>query len=218
MVKGMSTRKGTAVFLDHILDEAGENMHNVMKGNEDKYKMVAEPEKTADVLGMTAVKIQDMTGKRINDYNFDWNRMLSFEGDTGPYLQYNHTRLCSVERKVQETDGLVLSEPLDPSGLRLDLLAEPKARDLVMLLAQWPEVVRRALDDLQPSTIVQYCFKLCHSISSAWEVLIVKGQERDLALARLFAYRCARDVLSAAMRLLTLQRESCLLLSLSRVR
>ncbi|PWN42805.1 arginyl-tRNA synthetase [Ceraceosorus guamensis] len=205
LVKGMSTRKGTAVFLDHILDEAGENMHNVMKSNEDKYKLVAEPEKTADVLGMTAVKIQDMTGKRINDYNFDWNRMLSFEGDTGPYLQYNHTRLCSVERKVQETDGLVLSDPLDPSTLRLDLLSEPKARDLVMLLAQWPEVVRRALDDLQPSTIVQYCFKLCHSISSAWEVLLVKGQERDLALARLFAYRCARDVLSAAMRLLTLQ-------------
>ncbi|PWN38102.1 arginyl-tRNA synthetase [Meira miltonrushii] len=206
MVLGMSTRKGTAVFLDHILDETKENMHDVMRKNADKYEQIIDKERTADIVGMTAVKIQDMTGRRGNNYNFDWSRMLSFEGDTGPYLQYNHVRLCSVERRVAETDGIELPpSPLDISQLKLDLLTEPKARDLTLLLASWPDTVKTATREQQPSTIVQYCYKLTHAVSSAWEVLIVKGQEKDLALARLFMYRSARHVLNAALRLLTIE-------------
>lgn len=207
MVMGMSTRKGTAVFLDHILEETKENMHNVMKTNPDKYAQVEDPETTADITGMTAVKIQDMQGKRINNYNFDWNRMLSFEGDTGPYLQYNHVRLCSVERRVAETDGLRLPDPLDPATLKLDLLKEDKAKELLLVLASWPDIVKYATRELQPSVVVQYCFRLTHAVSSAWEVVIVKGQEKELALARLFMYRCARQVLGSALRLLTIPRE-----------
>ncbi|PWN90441.1 arginyl-tRNA synthetase [Acaromyces ingoldii] len=204
MVTGMSTRKGTAVFLDHILEETKENMHNVMKTNAEKYAQVEDPETTADITGMTAVKIQDMQGKRINNYQFDWARMLSFEGDTGPYLQYNHVRLCSVERRVAETDGLRLPDPLDPATLRLDLLKEDKAKELLIILASWPDIVKYATRELQPSVVVQYCFRLTHAVSSAWEVVIVKGQEKDVALARLFMYRCARLVLGAALRLLTI--------------
>lgn len=206
MVLGMSTRKGTAVFLDAVLDEAKERMHDVMRKNEAKYAQVEDPERTADIVGMTAVKIQDMSGKRINNYTFDWARMLSFEGDTGPYLQYNHVRLCSVERKNAE-DGLVLPSPLDPAQIRTDLLSEPKAREVVFMLASWPDVVKNASKDLQPSTVVTFCFKLTHAVSSAWEVLIVKGQEREVAMARLWLYRSAKDVLGAALRLLTIPRE-----------
>ncbi|KDN37527.1 arginyl-tRNA synthetase, partial [Tilletiaria anomala UBC 951] len=207
MVLGMSTRKGTVVFLDDILEQARDNMHAVMRTNEVKYAQVEDPEATADQVGMTAVKIQDMSGKRINNYNFDWARMLSFEGDTGPYLQYNHARMCSVERKNRET-GLELPSPIDPEQLRSDLLIEPKARELIMLLATYPDAIRQAMKDQQPSTIVTFCFKLTHVIASAWEVreislilrsfltlmlvnspsqvVIVKGAERDVALARLW--------------------------------
>lgn len=205
MVLGMSTRKGTAVFLDHILDETKDNMHEVMKTNDAKYAQVEDPERTADIVGQSAVKIQDMSGKRINNYQFDWSRMLSFEGDTGPFLQYNHVRLCSVERK-NAAEGLVLPEQIDPlKDLDLSLLSEPKARELIMHLAAWPDVVRQAIKDQQPSTIVSYAFRVTRTVSQAWEVLLVKGQEKDLALVRLFLYRCSRDVLSAAMRLLTLE-------------
>ncbi|KAI4197145.1 MAG: hypothetical protein LQ346_003062 [Caloplaca aetnensis] len=64
MVQGMSTRKGTVKFLDDILRDVGEKMHEVMKGNEKKYQQVEDPEQTADTLGITAVMVQDMTGKR----------------------------------------------------------------------------------------------------------------------------------------------------------
>lgn len=203
MVQGMSTRKGTVVFLDHILDETKEQMHDVMRKNEVKYAQLEDPERTADIVGMTAIKIQDMAGKRINNYTFDWKRMFSFEGDTGPYLQYNHVRLCSMERMNAE-DGLVLpKEDLDFETMRTERLQVPEALEIVWLLAQWPDVVRTASRDHQASTIVTFCFKLTHAISSAWEKLIVKNQERDDALVRLWLYRCAKDVLSSALRLLT---------------
>ena len=99
MVQGMSTRKGTVVFLDNILEETKDKMHEVMKKNEAKYAQIEDPEKIADLVGISAVMIQDFQSKRINNYEFKWERMLSFEGDTGPYLQYAHSRLSSVQRK-----------------------------------------------------------------------------------------------------------------------
>jgi len=149
---------------------------------------------------MTCVKIQDMQAKRIHSYNFDPQRMTSIEGDTGAYLQYAHARLCSVERRVSESVTL----PPSHSDIDISLLSEPKAREIVFLLGSYPDAVRTALKALEPSTIVSYCFKLSHAISSAWEALIVLGQETKLAQARLYLYVCARDVLASAMKLLSL--------------
>jgi arginyl-tRNA synthetase len=63
-------------------------------------RQVDDPEKVADILGISAVMVQDMSEKRINNYPFNIERMTSFEGDTGPYLQYAHARICSIQRKV----------------------------------------------------------------------------------------------------------------------
>ncbi|GAA5850878.1 hypothetical protein JCM3766R1_005910 [Sporobolomyces carnicolor] len=204
MVLGMSTRKGTAVFLEQILNESKKVMHDVMAKNEAKYQAIEDPDYTSDKLGITAVKIQDMSAKRINNYEFKWERMTSFEGDTGPYLQYAHVRLSSVERK--NAPELVLPPPSERSRLDLSSLAsEPKARELVMLISTYPDVVQAALKSLEPSTVCTFAFRLCHAISSAWEVLIVRGQTQDVGLARLWLYVCAKDVLGNAMRLLTLE-------------
>ena len=130
--------------------------------------------------------------------------MTSFEGDTGPYLQYAHVRLSSVERK--NAPEIVLPPPSERSSIDISSLAsEPKARELVMLISTYPDVVQAALKSLEPATICTFAFRLCHAISSAWEVLIVKGQEKEVGLARLWLYVCAKDVLGQAMRLLTLE-------------
>lgn len=100
---------------------------------------------------------------------------------------------------------MVLPPPAERHTINTDVLTEPKARDLVILLALWPDTVKAALKALEPCTIVTYCFRLCHAISSAWEVLLVRGQEREVAMARLWLYVCARDVLATAMKLLTLE-------------
>ncbi|KAL8284193.1 hypothetical protein RQP46_004942 [Phenoliferia psychrophenolica] len=204
MVLGMSTRKGTAVFLDQILNESRDVMHDQMRKNEAKYNAVDDPLETSDKLGITAVKIQDMAAKRVNNYKFEWARMTSFEGDTGPYLQYAHVRLCSVERK--NAPGLVLPPPSERAAtINTDLLVEPSARAIVQLLATYPDVVKAAFINLEPATIVTWCFRLTHAISSAWETLIVKDQPQDVAMARLWLYVATKDVLASAMKLLTLE-------------
>ncbi|KAM0792037.1 hypothetical protein ACM66B_004745 [Microbotryomycetes sp. NB124-2] len=204
MVLGMSTRKGTAVFLEQILNESRDVMHEQMRKNENKYAQIDNPELTSDKLGVTAVKVQDLAGKRINNYKFEWSRMTSFEGDTGPYLQYAHVRLSSVERK--NASEVVLPPPSErASKINTALLTDNKSRDIILLLANYPDAVKAAFRASEPSTIVTWCFRLCHAISSAWETLLVRGQPQDVALARLWLYVTARDVLATAMRLLTLE-------------
>ncbi|CAN6618297.1 arginine--tRNA ligase, cytoplasmic [Trichomonascus vanleenenianus] len=194
LVLGMSTRKGTVVFLDTILEETKQAMHEVMKRNEEKYKQIPDPDKVADLVGIAAVVIQDMQSKRINNYNFNWNRMLSFEGDTGPYLQYAHARLRSMERKAAE-QGIVLESQADIDSIDVSKLTEPIAKEMIRCLVSYPDVLLMALRNMEPSTVVTYLFKLTHLVSSCYDVLWVAGQEKDVATARLALYSAARQVL-----------------------
>ncbi|KAI5787016.1 hypothetical protein DFH27DRAFT_574819 [Peziza echinospora] len=198
MVLGMSTRNGTVVFLDDILADTKESMHEVMKTNADKYAQVTNPEEVADVVGRTGVMIQDMSGKRINNYPFDMKRMTSFEGDTGPYLQYAHSRLCSITRKanIPEEDLLDIDVGI--------LTGSTHAVNLARALAQWPDVVVNTLKTHEPTTVVTYLFKMTHLLSSGYDVLRVVGEEEGVARARLALYESARRVLGNGMRLLGL--------------
>lgn len=197
MVLGMSTRKGTAKFLDDILRDVGEKMHEVMRTNQAKYEQVEDPEKTADTLGISAVMVQDMKGKRINNYHFDMDRMTSFEGDTGPYLQYAHARLCSITRKAALSDDELLSADFS-------LLTEEHAVDLIRQLASWPDVFLNTVKTQEPTTVLVYLFKMAHALSSSYDHLQVVGSEEALKRARMALYAAARQVLWNGMRLLGL--------------
>lgn len=215
MVLGMSTRKGTVVFLDDILAEAKDRMHEVMKKNEEKYKQVENPDAIADTVGRTGVMIQDMSGKRfvvypnqlsflsltllarINNYNFDLDRMTSFEGDTGPYLQYAHSRLCSISRKAAIPEKDILNADLS-------LLTETHATNLLRCLAQYPDVLQNTLRTLEPTTVVTWLFKMTHLLSSSYDILRVVGEDPKKAAARLALYESARQVLNNGMKLLGL--------------
>jgi len=198
MVSGMSTRKGTAKFLDDILRDVGDKMHEVMKSNEAKYEQVEDPEKTADTLGISAVMVQDMSGKRINGYDFDMDRMTSFEGDTGPYLQYAHARLCSIVRRAN-----VDISQLVETDLR-DLHDSAHAVNLIRTLAQWPDVFVKTLKTQEPVTVLTYLFKMTHVLSSSYDHLQVVSRETGVNEARLALYEAARTVLGTGMRLLGL--------------
>ncbi|KAK3368619.1 hypothetical protein B0H63DRAFT_497804 [Podospora didyma] len=197
LVQGMSTRKGTVKFLDDILRDVADKMHETMKKNEDKYAQVHDPEGTADILGISSVMAQDMSGKRINNYTFNMEQMTSFEGDTGPYLQYAHARVSSIRRKADLTDE-------DLASANLSLLDSPHAVNMVRLLAQWPDVVQNTLRTLEPATVLTYLFKMTHALSSSYDQLRVVGSERELMKARMALYDAAHTVLGNGMRLLGL--------------
>lgn len=134
---------------------------------------------------------------RINNYEFDINRMTSFEGDTGPYLQYAHARLSSILRKT----GLT---PEDLQSADLTLLKEQHAIDLVRELSRWPDVFLNTIKTQEPVTVLTYLFKMTHAVSSSYDHLQVIGSEPELKKARTVLYTCARQVLNNAMILLGL--------------
>lgn len=123
--------------------------------------------------------------------------MLSFEGDTGPYLQYAHARLSSIWRKTGfKREDIVSAD--------YTLLVEQHAVDLVRLIASYPDVVIHTYRTLEPATIVTYLFKLTHQLSSSYDHLQVVGAAEgpSTTLARAALYEAVRQVLGNGMRLL----------------
>lgn len=111
MVKDMSTRNGTVIFLKDIIETSTEKMLNVIEKDEIKFSSIKDPKNIALELSLSAILIQDFTAKRIKDYTFNFDRFTSIEGNTGPYLQYTHCRLESIKKKNIELlnkNGLLL--------------------------------------------------------------------------------------------------------------
>lgn len=198
MINGMSTRKGQVVFLEDILDDAKAVMHGVMQQNQEKYDQIEQPEEVADVLAVSAIVVQDMAARRIKDYDFKIERVTRFEGDTGPYLQYAHARLCSIERK----SGLSVDAT---TAIDYDLLSEAEAYELALLIAQWPDIVQEARLSLEPCNIVSYLMGLSRQVSTVLDRLWVMGQEPALATARMALYKAARYTLGNGLTILGLK-------------
>ena len=148
-----------------------------------------------------------LTRSSVNGYDFNLEAMTSFEGDTGPYLQYAHARLCSIVRK----SGINVNE-LDSANL--DLLTETHATDLVRLLSSWPDVLLNTLKTLEPTTVLTYLFRMTHILSSSYDVLKVIGSEPEVQKARMALYESARQVLNNGMRVLGLTPVSRYVLSI----
>lgn len=206
-VMGMSSRLGNVLLLSDILDQSGATMHEVMRRNETKYAQIADPLAAAEAVGISAIMVQDMSGKRINDYAFDISKMTSFEGDTGPYLQYCHARLNSILRQSNITrPDLSDFFTKNPDALDGDLDEKHQCLDLLRLMAQYPDVTATAYQKLEPSTILTYLFRLSHQISSCYDVLQVKGAKEGntVIMARAALFEAARQVLENGMRLLGL--------------
>ena len=204
----MSTRKGTVVSLADSLDDVHDFMHEVMKKNPGKYAQIEDPEATADILGISAIMVQDFSGKMVNGYNFDMERMTSFEGDTGPYLQYAHARLCSMKRKSGIADA-------ELENADFSLITPKEGVELVRTLAQWPDVFINTLKTQEPVTVLTYLFKMSKALSSCYDakdtsnknaktmsVVYAESQEKKVALMGL--YESARQVLNNGMKLLGL--------------
>lgn len=187
----------TLYSLDDILGDCADFMHENMKKNETKYAQIEDPVATADILGISSVMVQDLRGKVINNYTFNMELMTSFEGDTGPYLQYAHARLCSIRRRADLSDEEIASADLS-------LLKEEHATNVIRLISQWPDVFLNTLKTQEPTTVLTYLFKLTHVISSSYDHLQVVGSEKELMKARMALYDAARIVVYNGMRLLGL--------------
>lgn len=212
-IENMSSRMASATVLSDILDQCGEASHEVMRTNADKYALVADPDAVADVIGISGVMVQDMTGQRANNYQFDMARMAAFRGDTGPYLQYCHARLCSMLRKANLSPD-ERAQMLKADSSNRGAKGEEEGEEgplaglgfLLRVVILYPEVTRNAWRNLEPSTVLTYLFRLSHQLSSNYEAVQVVDcpEGRNFTLARVAVYEAALQVLQNGMRLLDL--------------
>ncbi|KAF8593796.1 arginyl-tRNA synthetase [Ceratobasidium sp. AG-I] len=202
-VLGPKRRKKSTIFLDDIISETASSIRGNLGSSQATYSIIGNHELVLQEVAIASIKIQDMAVNRINNYRFNLAYIASFRGDTGAYLQYSHASLSSILRKNPELLPLPEAE-----NIQTDHLTEPQAHDIVFLLATYPDVVRIACLKNESSGVVTFAMRLAHAISKAWDVLRVKGLSSDqieTARARVWLFLCARDVLGAAMCLLTIR-------------
>jgi arginyl-tRNA synthetase len=185
----MSTREGNVVFLEELLDRAvADALAIVAEKNPD----LGRKDEVAEQVGIGAVIFHDLKKERIKDVVFEWSEVLSFEGETGPYVQYTHARLASILRKA---GGFRQSSAVDWS-----LLGD--AAPIALALARFPDVVRSAADQCEPSQVAQYLLALCRDVSSWYSRERVLGQEAGVTAARLALVESAKIVIGNGLRLL----------------
>ncbi len=186
----MSTREGKIVFLEELLDRAVSEARTIVS---EKNPDLAKSADVAEIVGIGAVIFHDLKKERIKDVVFDWNEVLSFEGETGPYVQYTHARLASILRKA---------EALGEGGAEADYSRLDEAAPILLALGRFPDVIRSAAQHCEPSEIAQYLLSLCRETSSWYSRERVLGQEPSLTAARLSLVRCAKLVIGKGLQLL----------------
>lgn len=157
--KPFKTRAGGTIRLADLLDEANVRAAAII---EEKNPTLLEDEKKqiATTIAMGAIKYADLSKHRTTDYVFDWDLMLSFDGNTAPYLQYAYTRIASIFNKAQ----------LDPSTLQGEIvLSEPHEKRLAVQLLQFEEALQTVANDALPHVLCSYLFDLAGLFSSFYE-------------------------------------------------
>lgn len=189
--KKLSTRKGNIILLEPTLDEA---ISRALSQIEAKNPDLENKEEVAHAVGVGAVKFYDLKTDRDNGYDFDLEAMVSFEGETGPYVQYAYARIQSILRKADFT----------PSADNDYKLADAESWDIIKHIQNFSNVVERAGDKFDPSLIAKYAINLAQAFNKyyAHTRILDESPERDSRLALAYA---TGVVLKEALRLLGVQ-------------
>ena len=184
----LSTRKGNIILLEPTLLEA---ISRAKSQIEAKNPDLENKEAVARAVGVGAVKFYDLKTDRRNGYDFDLEAMVSFEGETGPYIQYAYARIQSILRKAN----------FQPDAEATYSLNDPESWEIIKLLQDFGRVVKRAADNYEPSLIAKYAISLAQAFNKyyAHTRILDENPERDSRLA--LSYSTA-VVLKEALRLL----------------
>jgi len=189
--KLMKTRSGDNVPLRELLDEACARARKIV---EEKNPDLSDAEKIdiAQKIGIGAVKYADLSQYRMTDYVFSWDKMLSLQGNTAPYLQNAYVRIRSIFRKAGETQTKI--DQL--------VLAEAAEINLAKLLCQFAEVVPQVLNDFRPNILANYLFELANSFHTFYEACPVLKSDEPARGSRLALCDLAGRVLQRGLDLL----------------
>ncbi len=189
--KLMKTRSGDNVPLRDVLDEAVLRARKIV---EEKNPEMGETEKAevTRIIGIGAVKYADLSQYRMTDYIFAWDKMLSFQGNTAPYLQNAYVRIQSIFRK----SGEAFSPPAEL------ILTEPAEKALALRICQFAETVPTVLNDFRPNVLANYLFELANNFHTFYEACPVLKSGEPARSSRLALCEATARVLRQGLKLL----------------
>jgi arginyl-tRNA synthetase len=182
----LSTREGRVIFIEELIEKAIDLAKKIV---EEKNPKLPKKEEIAKVVGIGAIKFNDLSNDRLNNITFDWKKMLAIEGKSAPYIQYTYARASSILRKAKATKGnFALKEELEES--------------IIKKLAQFPEVVERSAKEFKPHHIANYCFELAEFFNAFYQKYPVLKAEKEIRNSRLKIVESVRTTLKNGLNLL----------------
>jgi len=188
------TRTGGTVKLIELLDESINRAYDLVTEKSPKLEEDIRL-KIAEKIGIAAVKYSDLSKSRISDYVFDWSTMLSFEGNTAPYLMYAYARIKSILNKA-EANG-----PND----KILLLTSPEERLLLIKILQFPETVNTVSLECYPNLLCNYLYELSGLFMRFYELCPILKAEETIKFSRLALCGLASSTLNEGLNLLGIE-------------
>ncbi len=190
----LSTRKGRVVYLEDVLNKSVEKVKEILtKREEEKGEKIENKEELAAQVGIGAVKFQELFNQRIKDYVFSWDKTLAFEGETGPYVQYVHTRTCSLLEK----GNFDINNKIDPSLLKSD-----EEYNILRTLYNFTDVVIDAHEKYEPYFITRYTVELARAFNRYYNHTQIIIEDELLKNTRLMLCYAVKNVIKEGLSLL----------------
>ncbi len=192
-VNGMklATRTGNVVLLKDLFEEAITRVEEITK---EKHPDPKECREISEKVGVGAVVFYYLSNNRMRDINFTMEDALSFDGNTGPYVQYTYARTCSVLEKA------------DTKGCITDAALSPVEFELAKCLSMFPERINTAIADYEPSVVTRYILDLASAFNRFYhECKIIGCEDESLKSSRIALTRAANQVLKTALHLICLE-------------
>jgi len=186
----MSTRKGQVVFLEDVLNKAIDKTKSII---EERGTDIEDIDETAKIVGIGAVKFQELYNNRIKDYVFDWDEVLNFDGETGPYVQYTYARAKSVLRKAEV-------ESFDE--VEFTNLKTYEEFALVKTLAEFGNVVAKACEKYEPSLVTRHLTDIAKAFNKFYNSSQIMVDDKELRKERLALTYATSIILKSSLGLL----------------
>ena len=187
----MSTREGNVVKLEDLLNESIQRAKKII---EEKNPDLENKEEIAKKVGIGAIIFNDLANSRVKDEIFDWDVILNFQGETGPYIQYTYVRTQSVLEKIEEIPEI--------SKIKLDNLTDMYSQNIIKLLYDFQNVLIQVTQKEEPSILSRYLIELAKSYSTFYNENKILCEEKELQEARIYLTYATGKVLKIGSNLL----------------